>query len=115
MDSTRANPKALFGDWSITKLVVATLQRNFLREKVGEHGRCCFVSPLIPHHSSSPYQLDAVYFNLLCRDCKISRHHLAPLNARFRALKVFEFEMTAIYSVLGEVSPPPPVREAGLP
>lgn len=72
--------------------------------------RCCSRTPLcilfspFPLH---PYPLrrirwikpDVVYLPICSLPyCKIFSPNLAPLNACFRALKVFEFEMTAIYS-----------------
>ncbi|GIY86602.1 hypothetical protein CDAR_257921 [Caerostris darwini] len=108
MDSTRANPKALFGDWSITKLGRCNPTKKFSPRKGRRTRKMLLRIPLnTPSFLLPRISLTQFTSNLLCRDCKISRHHLAPLNARFRALKVFEFEMTAIYSVLGGRYRPP--------
>lgn len=57
--------------------------------------------PLLPYPLRRIRRIkpDVVYLPICSLPyCKIFSPNLAPLNACFRALKVFEFEMTAIYS-----------------
>lgn len=59
------------------------------------------LSPLLPYPLRRIRRIkpDIVYLPICSLPyCKIFSPNLAPLNACFRALKVFEFEMTAIYS-----------------
>lgn len=78
------------------------------KRQVGpSHEKMLLQNPLSHPPPSSPIPLrrirrikpDVVYLPICSLPyCKIFSPNLAPLNACFRALKVFEFEMTAIYS-----------------